>query len=98
MNIPDLALKNLRRKLTRTWLLLAIVAVVSCTLFTATLALKSVDNAVTIGAQRLGAARALMVIDRGTTAGAERGQRITVFRRALGDRGSKTAGMIEVRM
>jgi putative ABC transport system permease protein len=55
MNIPDLALKNLRRKLTRTWLLLAIVAVVSCTLFTATLALKSVDNAVTIGAQRLGA-------------------------------------------
>jgi putative ABC transport system permease protein len=55
MNIPDLALKNLRRKLTRTWLLLAIVAVVSCTLFTATLALKSVDNAITIGAQRLGA-------------------------------------------
>ena len=37
--------------------------------------------------QTLGAARALMVIDRGTTAGAERGQRITVFRRALGDRG-----------
>ena len=37
--------------------------------------------------QTLGAARALMVIDRGATAGAERGQRITVFRRALGDRG-----------
>jgi putative ABC transport system permease protein len=55
MNIPSVALKNLRRNLTRTWLLLAIVAVVSCTLFTATLALKSVDNAITIGAQRLGA-------------------------------------------
>jgi Carboxypeptidase regulatory-like domain len=37
--------------------------------------------------QTLGAARALMVIDRGTSAGAERGQRLTVFRRALGDRG-----------
>ena len=37
--------------------------------------------------QILGATRALMVIDRGTSAGAERGQRITVFRRALGDRG-----------
>lgn len=37
--------------------------------------------------QTLGAARALMVIDRGASAGAERGQRITVFRRALGDRG-----------
>ncbi|MEK6698374.1 MAG: ABC transporter permease [Nitrospirota bacterium] len=55
MNIPSVALKNLRRNLTRSWLLLAIVAVVSCTLFTATLALKSVDNAITIGAQRLGA-------------------------------------------
>jgi Carboxypeptidase regulatory-like domain len=37
--------------------------------------------------QRLGAARQLMVIDRGTAQGAARGQRITVFRRALGDRG-----------
>jgi hypothetical protein len=37
--------------------------------------------------QTLGAARALMVIDRGTSAGAERGQRLTIFRRALGDRG-----------
>lgn len=37
--------------------------------------------------QTLGATRALMVIDRGTAAGAERGQRITVFRRTLGDRG-----------
>lgn len=37
--------------------------------------------------QTLGAARQLMVIDRGATQGAARGQRITVFRRALGDRG-----------
>ena len=37
--------------------------------------------------QTLGATRALMVIDRGTSAGAERGQRITIFRRTLGDRG-----------
>ncbi len=37
--------------------------------------------------QTLGAARALMVIDRGTSAGAERGQRITIFRRSLGERG-----------
>ncbi|MEZ5291946.1 MAG: carboxypeptidase-like regulatory domain-containing protein [Vicinamibacterales bacterium] len=37
--------------------------------------------------QTLGAARQLMVIDRGTAQGAARGQRLTVFRRALGDRG-----------
>lgn len=37
--------------------------------------------------QTLGAERQLMVIDRGTAQGAERGQRITIFRRALGDRG-----------
>jgi hypothetical protein len=37
--------------------------------------------------QTLGAARQLMVIDRGTAQGASRGQRITIFRRALGDRG-----------
>lgn len=37
--------------------------------------------------QTLGATRQLMVIDRGTGQGAERGQRLTVFRRALGDRG-----------
>jgi len=37
--------------------------------------------------QTLGATRALMVIDRGAAAGAERGQRITIFRRVLGDRG-----------
>lgn len=37
--------------------------------------------------QTLGAERQLMVIDRGTAQGAARGQRITIFRRALGDRG-----------
>ena len=55
MNIPYVALKNLKRKLTRTWLLFAIVAVVSCTLFTATLFLKSINNALKIGTYRLGA-------------------------------------------
>ncbi len=55
MNIPYIALKNLKRKLTRTWLLFAIVAVVSCTLFTATLFLKSINNALKIGTYRLGA-------------------------------------------
>ena len=37
--------------------------------------------------QTLGAERQLMVIDRGTAQGAARGQRLTIFRRALGDRG-----------
>lgn len=55
MNIPYVALKNLKRKLTRTWLLLAIVAVVSCTLFSATLFLKSINNALRLGTYRLGA-------------------------------------------
>jgi putative ABC transport system permease protein len=55
MNIPYVALKNLKRKLTRTWLLFAIVAVVSCTLFTATLFLKSINNSLKIGTYRLGA-------------------------------------------
>ncbi len=55
MNIPYVALKNLKRKLTRTWLLFAIVAVVSCTLFSATLFLKSINNALKIGTYRLGA-------------------------------------------
>ncbi len=54
MNIPYVALKNLKRKLTRTWLLFAIVAVVSCTLFAATLFLKSINNALMIGTYRLG--------------------------------------------
>ncbi len=55
MNIPYVALKNLRRKITRTWLLFAIVAVVSGTLFSATLFLKSINNALKIGTYRLGA-------------------------------------------
>ncbi len=55
MNIPYVALKNLKRKLTRTWLLFAIVAVVACTLFSATLVLKSINHALMIGTYRLGA-------------------------------------------
>jgi len=55
MNIPYVAFKNLKRKVTRTWLLFAIVAVVSCTLFTATLFLKSINNALKLGTYRLGA-------------------------------------------
>src|SRR5512140_1386757 len=55
MNIPYVALRNLKRKMTRTWLLFAIVAVVSCTLFSATLFLKSINNALKIGTYRLGA-------------------------------------------
>lgn len=55
MNIFSVALKNLKRKLARTWLLLAIVAVVSCTLFTATLFLRSINHALLIGTYRLGA-------------------------------------------
>jgi len=55
MNIPYVAVKNLKRKPTRTCLLFAIVAVVSCTLFAATLFLKSINNALRIGTYRLGA-------------------------------------------
>ncbi len=55
MNISYVAFKNLKRKLTRTWLLFAIVMVVSCTLFAATLFLKSINNALKIGTYRLGA-------------------------------------------
>jgi putative ABC transport system permease protein len=55
MNIPYVVLNNLKRKPTRTCLLLGIVAVVSCTLFAATLFLKSVNNALRIGSYRLGA-------------------------------------------
>ena len=55
MNTPYVALKNLKRKPTRTWLLLGIVAVVSCTLFAATLFLKSVNNALQTRTYRLGA-------------------------------------------
>jgi putative ABC transport system permease protein len=55
MNIYAVAFKNLKRKVTRTWLLLAIVAVVACTLFSATLFLRSIGNALKIGTYRLGA-------------------------------------------
>ncbi len=55
MNIPYVAFKNLRRRPTRTWLLFSIVAVVSCTLFAATLFLKSINNALRLGTYRLGA-------------------------------------------
>ncbi|HWR97470.1 MAG TPA: FtsX-like permease family protein [Candidatus Methanoperedens sp.] len=55
MKITTLARRNLRRKSARTWLLLAIVAVVSCTLFSATLFLKSINNALRLGTYRLGA-------------------------------------------
>lgn len=63
MNIATLARKNLRRKSARTWLLIAIVAAVSCTLFSATLFLMSVNNALRIGTSRLGAD--ILVVPRG---------------------------------
>ncbi|HTF99400.1 MAG TPA: FtsX-like permease family protein [Nitrospirota bacterium] len=55
MNISYVALKNLKRKPTRTALLFSIVAVVTCTLFAATLFLRSINNALRIGTYRLGA-------------------------------------------
>ncbi len=55
MNFYYVALKNLKRKPVRTWLLFSIVAVVACTLFAATLFLKSINNALKIGTYRLGA-------------------------------------------
>ncbi len=55
MNILYVSLKNLQRKVARTWLLFAIVVVVSCTLFAATLFLSSINNALRLGTYRLGA-------------------------------------------
>ncbi len=55
MNVAYVAFKNLKRRMTRTWLLLSIVAVVSCTLFAATLFLRSIHNALRLGTYRLGA-------------------------------------------
>ena len=55
MNIATLARKNLKRKSARTVLLVAIVAAVACTLFSATLFLKSINNALRLGTYRLGA-------------------------------------------
>ena len=69
MNIPFVALRNLKRKMTRTWLLFAIVAVVSCTLFSATLFLKSINNALRIGTYRLGAD--ILVVPEGAEAKAK---------------------------
>jgi putative ABC transport system permease protein len=55
MNLAYVSVRNLSRKATRTTILFAIVLVVSCTLFAATLFLRSVDNALRIGTYRLGA-------------------------------------------
>ncbi len=55
MNVAYVSWKNLRRNVTRTWLLFAIVLVVSCTLFAATLFLQSIHNALRTGTHRLGA-------------------------------------------
>jgi putative ABC transport system permease protein len=55
MNIPYVSWRNLRRNATRTWLLFAIVVVVSCTLFGATVFLKSIRDALRLGTYRLGA-------------------------------------------
>lgn len=55
MNILSLAVKNLRRKIMRTVLLLLAVTVVTGTLFSATLFITSMQNALKIGTYRLGA-------------------------------------------
>jgi putative ABC transport system permease protein len=55
LNIGTFALKNLRRKVIRTVLLLLAVAVVTGTLFSATLFISSMQNALKIGTYRLGA-------------------------------------------
>lgn len=55
LNIGTFALKNLRRKVIRTLLLLLAVSVVTGTLFSATLFISSMQNALKIGTYRLGA-------------------------------------------
>ncbi len=55
LNIILFAIKNLRRKMTRTFLLLLAVTVVTGTLFSATLFISSMQNALKIGTYRLGA-------------------------------------------
>lgn len=55
LNITSLAIKNLRRKVVRTTILLAAVTVVIGTLFSATLFISSMQNALKIGTYRLGA-------------------------------------------
>lgn len=55
INIFGLAVKNLRRKFIRTFILLLIVAVVTGTLFGATIFITGMKNALKIGTYRLGA-------------------------------------------
>lgn len=55
LNIVSFALKNLKRKMVRTLLLLLAVAVVTGTLFSATLFISSMQNALKTGTDRLGA-------------------------------------------
>jgi putative ABC transport system permease protein len=55
LNVATFAVKNLRRKIIRTILLLLAVAVVTGTLFSATLFISSMQNALKIGTYRLGA-------------------------------------------
>ncbi len=55
LNIVSFAIKNLRRKIIRTFLLLLAVTVVTGTLFSATLFISSMQNALRIGTYRLGA-------------------------------------------
>lgn len=55
MNIISFAVKNLKRKVMRTILLLLAVTVVTGTLFSATLFISSMQNALRIGTYRLGA-------------------------------------------
>ncbi len=55
LNIVSFALKNLKRKVVRTLLLLLAVTVVTGTLFSATLFISSMQNALKIGTYRLGA-------------------------------------------
>jgi putative ABC transport system permease protein len=55
LNVVSLALKNLKRKAVRTLLLLLAVTVVTGTLFSATLFISSMQNALKIGTSRLGA-------------------------------------------
>jgi len=55
INISGLALRNLKRKLIRTFVLLLLVAVVTGTLFSATIFISGMQNALKIGTYRLGA-------------------------------------------
>ncbi|HUO76726.1 MAG TPA: hypothetical protein VMU21_04030, partial [Thermodesulfovibrionales bacterium] len=55
LNIISFAVKNLRRKIVRTVLLVLAVTVVTGTLFSATLFISSMQNALKIGTYRLGA-------------------------------------------